>query len=241
VSAMGGGVVSNSWGTAKTTDDVHEYIGELNDDAYFQTPGVVYTASSGDTLAPANYPSSSPYVISVGGTSFVRDKKGNFSKEIVWTNGIGGGSSGGPSTYEPRPSFQNSVMKIVGAARGTPDVAAIGDKIAFYYQDCNFCTGANCSTTANCGSCTPATCTVPPNWLTSAGTSFASPIMAGIINSANSRASSTREELNTIYSGALKNYGSYWHDIIEGNNGYPSLRGYDFASGLGSPKGYLGK
>ncbi|MHB1948200.1 MAG: S53 family peptidase [Gammaproteobacteria bacterium] len=227
VQAMGGGVVSNSWGTAK--GKIHEYPSEVNNDIYFQKDGVVFTASSGDTLAPANYPAVSPNVISVGGTEFVRDRSGNFVKEIAWTGGIGSdglpvGSSGGPSVYEPRPAFQNFVMKIVGAKRGTPDVSTIGKNINTYYITCtNYPSGCQAI------------------WIADGGTSYASPLMGGIINAAGSHAQSSQAELNLIYQGAQTNYHAYWHDILSGNNGYPALPGYDFVTGLGSPRGYLGK
>lgn len=213
VSQYGGGLVSNSWSG-------HEYYGENIYDSYFQTPGIVYTASSGDFLSPARYPSSSPHVISVGATAFVRDNNGNFKKEIMWFSPKSGeGTSGGPSKYELRPSFQNSVMRVVGNKRGTPDVAAIGSNIAFYHMN-----------ELNQGI-----------WEASSGTSFAAPIMAGIINAANSRASTSQEELFILYNGALKHYHEYWHDVLEGNNGFLALQGYDFVSGLGTPLGYLGK
>jgi kumamolisin len=212
LSAQGGGTVSNSWSKS-------EYPGETINDVYFHAPGIVYTASSGDFLAPARYPSSSPYVISVGGTRFERDAQGLFKREIYWFSPESGlGTSGGPSLYEARPTFQNSVMKVVGNARGTPDIAAIAINIAFYYI--NGTDGI---------------------WEASGGTSFASPIMAGIINSAGSHAGSTQAELSLIYNGALKNYHAYWHDILKGNNGFPALQGYDFVTGLGSPAGYAGK
>lgn len=224
VQAMGGGVVSNSWSTAKT--GVHEYNGETNNDGYFKTPGIVYVGSSGDTLAPANYPPVSPYVVAVGGTEFKRDSNGNFIKEVGWIETGGVGTSGGPSKYVPRPFFQNSVMKIVGKQRGTPDISAIAKNINLYYFSCS-----DYPTTSNCQA----------NWTTGAGTSFAAPLMAGIIDTAGSHAQSSQAELALIYQGAQKNYHAYWHDIIEGNNGYPALPGYDFVTGLGSPKGYLGK
>lgn len=220
VDRMGGGIISNSW-------SIPEYAGETEHDSKFQTPGIVYIGSSGDELAPAHYPAVSPNIVSVGATQIVRDSSGNFLKEVSWNSpDIGDGTSGGPSVFVPRPAFQNSVMKIVGNARGTPDIAAVGYNIAFYYID-------------NCTESLAFDCQA--NWAASAGTSFAAPIMAGIINAANSRASSSQEELAIIYNGARKNYHNYWHDVIEGTNGFPTLQGYDFVTGLGTPQGYLGK
>ena len=54
-------VVSNSWGS-------NEFNGETTFDSHFNKP-VAITFSSGDSGSPAAYPSSSPYVLSVGGTN----------------------------------------------------------------------------------------------------------------------------------------------------------------------------
>jgi subtilase family serine protease len=218
VVANGGGMVSNSWG-------VEEDATETNRDSHFQTPGVVYFASSGDYSAPARYPGSSPFVISAGGTSILRDAQGNFIGEAAWSTnpdvpiGSKSGSSGGPSLYEPRPAFQDTIMKLVGTRRGSPDISFNADPA----------TGVCVYSTAHGG------------WLRDGGTSVSSPALAGIINSANHRVTTTQEELTYIYNNALKNYHAYWHDILSGNNGFPTLPGYDFVTGLGSPFGYAGK
>jgi hypothetical protein len=50
------------------------------------------------------------------------------------------------------------------------------------------------------------------------------------------------QELIYIYSFyPTGSYHSFWNDIVSGNNGYPAMPGYDFATGLGSPRGYRGK
>lgn len=221
VAAAGGGIVSMSW-------SVSEFPQETGYDAYFQgPPHVIYVASSGDHSAPANYPSSSPYVISAGGTRIERGNQGNLIGEVAWSKnpnrpaGFKNGGSGGPSLYESRPAYQNSVMKIVGNARGTPDIAFDSD--------------------AATGVCVYSTLHQPAGWFSDGGTSIAAPALSGIINTANHRATSTVEELTFIYTSAIKNYHAYWHDIIQGNNGFPALAGYDFTTGLGSPLGYQGK
>lgn len=218
VADAGGGVVSMSW-------SYQEWAGELDFDHVFSTPKVVYISSAGDFSAPARYPSSSPYVISAGGTSIQRDANGNFKREVAWSknpnipSGEKSGGSGGPSQFEPRPSFQNVVQKIVGSQRGTPDISFNAD----------FATGIVIYSTYSGG------------WIIAGGTSAASPALAGIINTANHRAASSQDELNYIYQFYPKAYHQYWHDIVVGNNGYPAMSGYDFATGLGSPRGYLGK
>lgn len=221
VAQAGGGLVSMSW-------SVPEFPQETGFDAYFQaTNNVVYVGSAGDYSAPANYPSASPYVISAGGTSVLRNAQGNFIGETAWSSdaskgpGDKNGGSGGPSLYEPRPAYQNSVMKIVGAARGTPDISFNSDP--------------------KTGVCVYSSLHSPAGWFRDGGTSIAAPALSGIINSANRRASSSTTELTYIYGNAIKNYSAYWHDITVGNNGFPALAGYDFTTGLGSPRGYGGK
>jgi subtilase family serine protease len=227
-----GGIVSIS-------ASFEEFSSEVTLDSNFQTPGIIYVASAGDYQAPARYPSSSPYVISVGGTTIERDSAGNYLRQIAWVNTnpctktpCKTGGTGGPSIFEPRPSYQNSVQKIVGTRRGTPDVSFAAESIDI------FCCGS--SATNNCPAPTTS-CPADGVYVKNGGTSLAAPAIAGIINSAHSGATTSMQELQLIYNGALKNYSAYWTDIIIGNNGYSALKGYDFTTGLGVPRGYGGK
>ena len=90
--ASGVAAVSMSWGGG-------EWSGETGYDSYFTTPsghpGVTFLASSGDSGAPINYPSSSPNVVSVGGASLYLTAQNNYSSESGWS-----GSGGGVSSYE---------------------------------------------------------------------------------------------------------------------------------------------
>jgi kumamolisin len=111
VAAAAGGEESNGWGAS-------EFAGELNEDSNFKKPKVVYFAAAGDSPG-VEYPASSPFVVSVGGTSTARNlSTGAFFKEVAWQD-----TGGGLSAFEPRPSYQNAVLGIVGAVRGTPDVS----------------------------------------------------------------------------------------------------------------------
>jgi subtilase family serine protease len=122
VAANGGGVVSMSWGDPEVSN-------ELSWDKYFTTPGVVYFAASGDSgIGVSIYPGASPNVVSVGGTSFNRDRNGNFTSEVY------GGGGGDLSPYEPIPSYQSGIANIVGTHRGYPDVASDYCCAAVYLQ-----------------------------------------------------------------------------------------------------------
>lgn len=222
VSAQGGGEISNSWSH-------DEQPSELNLDSHFQTPGILYFASTGDSSAPAGYPSTSPYVIAAGGTTIVRDNQGNMIKETGWSRRITStgphGGGGGPSLYEPRPHFQRFIASRTGNMRGTPDMAFDANPESGVWIYDNNTGGTTCN-----------------GWCIIGGTSVSSPALAGIFNATGPYSNlSTQLELEYTYFIYLTRAPIDWHDINEGDNGYPALLKYDFVTGLGSPNGYGGK
>ncbi|MGO9915792.1 MAG: hypothetical protein ACLQIB_13945 [Isosphaeraceae bacterium] len=108
--------ISMSWGFPESS-------AETSYDQYFTTPaghtGITFIASSGDS-GTVEYPSASPYVLSVGGTSLVLGSAGAYGSETAWFE-----SGGGYSQYEPEPSYQKSVQTT--GQRSTPDVAFDAD------------------------------------------------------------------------------------------------------------------
>src|SRR5262249_42996616 len=78
-------VISMSWGFNETAS-------ETAFDAHFQTPsghqGITFVAASGDygTAHGPEYPSSSPRVLAVGGTTLSVDALGNYMGELDWTD-----------------------------------------------------------------------------------------------------------------------------------------------------------
>ena len=107
--------VSNSWGAS-------EFSGESSYDGHFVQSGVSFFVSSGDSGTPAEYPSASPNVISVGGTTLNFDRSGNFTSETGWS-----GSGGGCSAYESKNSAQNTGSINCSGKRATPDVSLDAD------------------------------------------------------------------------------------------------------------------
>jgi len=212
VAAAGGGEISNSW------IYYGEYSGENADDKHFKHKGIVYLAASGDEGGGetyVGYPCTSPFVVCAGGTTINRDSSGDFQYESGWS-----GAGGGTSHYEPRPKYQNVIKKLVGKARGVPDMAA----------DANPFTGVAVYSTDYCG-----------GWCVVGGTSVASPTLAGIINSDGEFMSSSTAELTQAYSEYPGDYGKYWTDITQGNNGYACDKGWDFCTGIGSVLTSTGK
>jgi kumamolisin len=200
VALGGGGEQSHSWATG-------EFSGESSYDTYFTKTGVVYFAGCGDSPG-TYYPCASPNVIGVGGTSISRDPvTGDFVGDATWSL-----AGGGPSQYESRPAYQSTISKIVGSARGTPDLSAVANPytpVFFYVSDLG-------------------------GWYLGGGVSVATPVVAGITNFIGAFRTSTNAELTYAY----KNQNKYI-DIVQGYcgpyAGYWADRGWDYCSGIGSP------
>jgi subtilase family serine protease len=139
-------IVTNSWGEpeeGETSDTVAAY-----EQVFLQgaIQGITFMFSSGDNgdelqntgVRQADYPTSDPYVTSVGGTSTAIDGNGNLVGQTGWGtekyalgNGTWNflffqyGAGGGYSHLFNKPSYQSSAVP--GAYRGVPDVAMDAD------------------------------------------------------------------------------------------------------------------
>ncbi|MGD0644661.1 MAG: S53 family peptidase [Candidatus Bathyarchaeia archaeon] len=194
--------VSMSWGTP-------EFSTETSYDPYFAKSGITFFASSGDSGAGVIYPSSSPNVVGVGGTTLNLNSDGSFASETAWS-----GSGGGVSAYEKEPSYQQTYgVQGTNGYRGVPDVS--------YNADPN--TGVLVyDTTPYQGS---------TGWWIVGGTSAGAPQWAAI-------QALGRSASNAIFyaDAASVSYASYFRDITSGSNGvYSAGVGYDLITGVGSP------
>jgi len=211
VIAAGGGEVSNSWGGS-------EFSGENSDDSYFTGSTVAFFASTGDCAFCIEYPSVSPNVTAAGGTTLQRNASGNFTGEIYWDDGYGGGG-GGLSADEGIPSFQNGISVLVGIHRGVPDISSDADPVSGV---------AIYDSIAYEG--------VVYDWMQIGGTSVASPTLAGRANAAGSSRSSVllanvySEYANPIFKTAD------FRDITQTNSNCKA--GWDICAGVGSPLGF---
>ena len=202
--AAGVVAVSNSWGGS-------EYNGESSEDVHFTTPsnhqGVTFTVAAGDSGAPAEYPSASPDVLSVGGTSLKLNSTGGYGSETVWSDG-----GGGTSRYEGLPSYQTGLGV---TNRGTPDVS----------YDANPNTGIAVYDSYGSG-----------GWAQFGGTSAGAPQWAALIAIADQgRFAAGKGSLSNAQAALYTLSKSDFHDITSGSNGSSATTGYDVASGLGSP------
>ena len=194
--------VSNSWGGGETST-------QTADDAHFNHPGVAITVSSGDDGTGAEYPSSSKYVTSVGGTS-LRKASGTRG----WTEAAWSGAGSGCSKYDAKATWQNVTTKC--AKRASSDVSAVADPqtgVAVYisYQS--------------------------SGWAVYGGTSASSPIiasvyaLAGTPGAGDSPASYPYSHAASLFDVTSGRNGSCGAPICT------SGAGWDGPTGLGTPNG----
>ena len=187
-------------------------------DEFLHTPGVIYI--SGNEGAPnfLEYPGTSPFVLTLGGTAVVRDDQGMFVTEIASTFW-----AGDTSMNEPRPAFQDVIQNIVHGRRGVPDVAFGSDPIhgaEIYFDSVPFGPISGWQFTGNVG--------------------FGEAAWGAILTLANSGAMSTQEELQLLYSHLGDS--STMRDIKHGEAlGVKATAGWDFLTGIGVPVGLGGK
>ncbi|HVX09809.1 MAG TPA: DUF4214 domain-containing protein [Pirellulales bacterium] len=202
-------VVSMSWGGS-------EFSAETSDDALFTTPlghpSVTFVAAAGDQGAGTIWPSVSPNVLTVGGTTLDLTD-GNYGGETAWTDG-----GGGASRFENEPLYQQGVQST--GARTSPDVAYDGDpNTGFAVYDSEPVTGSR-----------------QGGWIEVGGTSAGTPQWAALIAIANEGLSLAGEAPLSDAPAVLYQLPSAdFHDIVNGSDGNQATTGYDLATGLGSP------
>jgi len=217
-------VVSISWGGPEPTWTAQSLA--AYDQAFQSAAALGVTVcvaagdgGSGDGQAGDNvdFPASSPHVLACGGTS-LQVANGKISSESVWNDGAGAGATGGGvSTVFALPAWQAGlqVTRTGGAARalqmrGVPDVAGDADPQTGYQVRVD-------GTSAVFG-----------------GTSAVAPLWAGLVARINATKGSPAGFINPrLYANP-----SALRDITSGNNGdFAASKGWDAATGLGSPNG----
>jgi pseudomonalisin/xanthomonalisin len=190
--------------------------------------GQTVFASSGDTggfcpVAPnngvpagvpdVNYPASSPYVVSAGGTTLLTNADGTYNDEVAWLAG-----GGGPSAFETQPFWQSGVAPPTSTTC-VEVVACLGKTLPDVAMDADPNSGANVYVGGS------------PEAV--GGTSLSSPLTLGVwarLESAHS---------NALGFAALPLYRENgtvgFHDVTLGDTGpYPATPGYDLATGMGT-------
>jgi kumamolisin len=181
-------------------------------------------AINGGPTYTVQYPGTSPYVVSSGGTIVTINNDYTIASETVW-NQSSYSTGGGISTLYSIPSWQSGkgyTYKLYPAGtvtalttRGVPDISAMATGYQFYYSSSN--------TFGNF-----------------VGTSAVAPLLAGMMGRINAYSNQRVGFINsTVYANP-----NVFNDITVGNNaapntqaGYSATASWDACTGLGSPVG----
>jgi kumamolisin len=236
--------LSVSWGAPEDSPDwsaaARNAINERL--AAAATQGITICISSGDDgsgdeladgRAHVDFPSSSPFVLSVGGTMLT--PSANSTVEQVWHQGTGvratggGAGGGGVSIFFPRPQWQNVHVASLNSGsmdgRVIPDIAALAGP-PFY------------------------SLVLPDGTDNNGGTSASAPLWAALIARINAKLPANKQQrflTPLLYQAGsdAKVRGTTCHDITIGNNtstpqpgvGYKAGHGFDAVTGWGVPNG----
>ena len=217
--AIGPGAVSMSFGGGEGswTNSV---------DTTFAAANMTYLAATGDSGAAVAWPSVSPRVLAVGGTTLTYTGSGSRS-EVGWAS-----TGGGISAYTATPSYQANTVPGVGtlAHRAVADVAMNADPATGQFV----------------AIISPGTSS--PRWLSVGGTSLSTPQWAGVVAAANAvRAQVGKAALGAAHELLYRQvasvpgtYAAAFADVTRGSNGGCSScvakAGYDPLTGLGTPQ-----
>ncbi len=231
--------LSSSWGwsggPSTTTDSIFKEMAAQGQ-SFFNAAGDkdaftigANSANGVDNPSLDNAPSSSPYIMQVGGTTLTTTGPGGaWSSETVWNWGGGTGTAGGVSSYYTIPTWQTNVSMAGNGGsksyRNIPDVALTADNVYVIYDN---------GSAGDFG-----------------GTSCATPLWAAFTALVNQQAALSGKPsvgfINpAVYAiGASAGYGTDFHDITTGNNtwsdspnNYYAVAGYDLCTGWGTPNG----
>ncbi|MGH9171560.1 MAG: IPT/TIG domain-containing protein [Acidimicrobiales bacterium] len=203
--------------------------------------------NDGTTGLSVSDPASQPYALSVGGTSMLAAT--NPPVETVWNDGgssaLGdsGAGGGGISDTWPMPAWQAS-SSVPGIRSKYSSGAPCGAPV---HTDCREVPDVSASADELHGD----TIVYGDYWTTIGGTSAAAPKWTAILAETNSYCATQHlasvgfaaPPLYQIASNPAE-YAEAFNDITKGNNdvlglhdgAYPATKGYDMASGLGSPR-----
>ena len=228
-------------GPSKTTDNIFKEMATQGQ-SFFNAAGDSDAFTSGadsvngaDNTSLQNAPSSSPYIIQVGGTTLTTTEPGGaWQSESVWNWGGGSGSSGGISSYYAIPNWQVGVSMANNqgstTGRNIPDVAMNADNVYII-------SGGNGAGDGGIG-----------------GTSCAAPLWAGLMALVNQHAlrlghkpaGFINPSIYAIGNGLNANcsYSAGFNDVIAGDNtwfhstnAFFAAEGYDLCTGWGTPRG----
>ena len=208
-----------------------------SDQAFLQmaAQGQSFFNASGDSDAYTGAiptPADDPNITVVGGTTLTTSGPGGaWASETVWNWGSGVGGSGGISTVNPIPSWQQGINMSTNQGsttmRNLPDVAMTADNVYITYSNglAGSVGGTSCATPLWAAFTALANQLALTNGLPTVG--FINPAIYAMGKGSN-----------------LLSYSSLFHDIATGNNEsssspnrFSAVPGYDLCTGWGTPMG----
>jgi len=198
-------------------------------------PLVSSTGVPGTGLPAQTYPGTSPYAVSVGGTTVLSNADYSYSTEVAWI-----GSGGGMSTEESAPFWQQGIVPNVPspplpgvrALKGVPDIAMAADP----NTGANVVVAGSQTQIGGTSLAAPLALGVWARLETYGGNrlGFAAPLLykeyADLRTPANARYVPPPLAPRTAFTQPIGGF----HDILVGTNGLPSFPEYDYATGLGT-------
>ncbi len=230
-------IVSISWGSCELSRTPAGMSRMASSMAAAAAAGVTVFVASGDHGAygcidqnrtdlriSVDSPAGDPNVVGVGGTFLSILDDGTYIDEVAWEEPLTGWApGGGVSAFYPRPSWQTGIGVDNARSNGkrqVPDVAAAADPVSGFLS-------------VSEGESGPV-----------GGTSAASPFWAGL--TVLIRQLAQREGVDglgalgqTLYEvAAAQPAGAVFHDVTRGGNLFDNAgAGWDYATGLGTPRG----
>jgi kumamolisin len=228
-------IVTMSWGTCEFFYPADARQRDTQSIAAADRAGITIFNSNGDRGAynchnvnrkdnrlSVEWPTSSPGVVSVGGTRLFLGAGGHYVGEAGWEDVLSdSGGGGGLTTVDPRPSWQKALgvqNRFSTGKRQVPDVSADAD------PDTGWAFRFGGSFAENGG--------------TSAATPFWASSMLLIRQYAQRRHAGRLGFVDPMLYRIASTPQPFapFHDVVRGGNRYyPATRGWDYSTGLGSP------
>lgn len=217
-------ILSMSWGEAEPLLVSEMYLDLIDDVLRLAASfGITVCISSGDWgsangseegTASVNFPASSPYALSCGGTAIPRGNGG----DVVWSGTFQGspvGSGGGLSRRFPSPPWQTGfhLKRQTLPGRGVPDVAGPADP--------------------SCGLQVLVGGVVAPAW----GTSAVPPFWAALLARCNHGLACSAGYLNPVLYRLAQRAPLFGAVLVGSNGAYHAGAGWNPCTGLGVPRG----
>ncbi len=237
-------IVSDSWGYCENHSNPLGMAAEEQELAAAWSAGISFFSASGDDAAfdcrrvqisdkpfdrdvspSVDWPSASTHVISVGGTFLSVLEDGTYFDEAGWEDPLGGsGAGGGLSKYQTRPPWQQGTGVNNSQSNGmrqVPDVAGPADPASGFMVVYTTDDGLVRDQVG--------------------GTSAASPFWAASMlltqQVAQNEGVAALVPLGPVLYGVAAAHPEVFHDIIRGGNLlFDAAPGWDYATGLGSPR-----